>query len=197
MKKEVVWCAIATLVLPVLLGLLLLRGCIIDSAAQRNAARIAEKQKEAEARISKMSPSELLAAFKSNTNEAYRKQLLAAIPSGTPEWDEAMRIRARENAAREEAKSRVEEAAFRAEIQARKAFAPLAEQILLSQASLDTTCTTEGHWDTTLRVKSRLMSRVLAYKLANDGGIYAAAKKYGFKRLVFESTFDGEEWDYE
>lgn len=47
------------------------------------------------------------------------------------------------------------------------------------------------------KIDYALMSRALAYKLANDGGMFASAKVAGINRLVFANTITDDTWTYE
>ena len=53
----------------------------------------------------------------------------------------------------------------------------------------------KGQNKQTLQYKYPLMSRVMAYKMANDGAVFDSARKAGFKKVIFTNGLDT--WEYQ
>jgi hypothetical protein len=121
------------------------------------------------------------------------KEHLARIQRTSPEWKNEGQKLWEETLKKEKIISKkVEEETLKNTVKERKEFAKRYEIALLDKG-IDTTVTTHGKYNTTLRIKWVLMSRPVVHQLTKDKNFISSVKRLGFKKIEFTDGYN-DQW---
>ncbi|MGB8993143.1 MAG: hypothetical protein WCD80_13900 [Desulfobaccales bacterium] len=121
------------------------------------------------------------------------KRHLAAISENSPEYKEIKKLEPKIKQLEREIDRQAKIITEKFMVISRKKYAKDYENLLLNNARLDTTITTSGKNNTTLKFKCILVSRVFVNELTKDGKIINHWRSMGFKKIIFTNGYN-ETW---
>jgi len=120
---------------------------------------------------------------------AEAKRHLAAISENSPEYKEVKKLEPEIKRLQNEIDRQAKIITEKLMAINRKKYANELENHLLNKARMDTTITTSGKNDTTLKIKFILVSRVLVNELTKDGVLPSRWEQMGFKTVIFTDGY--------
>ncbi len=124
---------------------------------------------------------------------AEAKRHLAAISENSPEYKEVKKLEPKIKQLEKEIDRQAKIITEKLMAINRKNYAKEYENLLLNNARMDTTITTSGKNDTTLKFKFILVSRVFVNELTKDGKLVNHWRSMGFKTIIFTNGYN-ETW---
>jgi len=196
MKKVMKW------ILGILLGLFLLGIFLPDppkkekSTPNKIIAQVKEPEKPVEVPESELTSKERFAKAKKLLGEDDTRwdgwRYLNTIKEDDKEYPEAKKLR-RPEEARQETRVKKEQAEEeKRTASARKEYAESLEYDLLNNSRMDTTITTSGKNNTTIKIKYILVSIVFVNELTKKEEFINNLRRLGFKKLVFTDGYHGD-----
>ena len=121
------------------------------------------------------------------------KRHLTAISENSPEYKEVKKLEPKIKQLEKEIDRQAKIITENLMAITRKKYAKELENNLLNNARMDTTITTSGKNNTTLKLKYILVSRVFVNELTKDGKLQNTWRSMGFKTIIFTNGYN-ETW---